>query len=207
METDEEQLEKLKSWFREYGLSIVVGVVIGTGSLFGYRYWVDYGDRSAEAASAHFAEMIQALEVENDDAAARHAESLLADYAGTDYAIMAHLTLARLHVYQSEFAAAAEQLRQVVATAANQPLGYLARKRLAAIQLQMSQPDQALTTLSADFPAEFSGGIEELKGDVYAVQGRVVEAAEAYRRALSAAPGPANREFLQQKLDDLGVTG
>jgi predicted negative regulator of RcsB-dependent stress response len=49
--------------------------------------------------------------------------------------------------------------------------------------------------------------MDELKGDIYAQQGKTEEAATAYRRALSATPGPANGEFLQQKLDDLGTTG
>jgi predicted negative regulator of RcsB-dependent stress response len=65
----------------------------------------------------------------------------------------------------------------------------------------------ALVTLSIEFPPAFSAGVDELKGDIYAQQGKIDEAANAYREALSATPGPANGEFLQQKLDDLGTTG
>ena len=49
--------------------------------------------------------------------------------------------------------------------------------------------------------------MDELKGDIYAQQGKNDEAAIAYRKALSATPGPANGDFLRQKLDDLGTTG
>ncbi|MCP4431349.1 MAG: tetratricopeptide repeat protein [Gammaproteobacteria bacterium] len=207
METDEEQVEKLKKWWQENGRSVVAGVIIGVGGLLGYRYWVDYQNQLAEQASQHFDDMVEALEASRNDKAITHAESLLTEYADTDYATLARLALARIHVEAGDFGKAGEQLQQVVGTVDNQPLGYLARKRLASVQLQMSNPDQALSTLSIDFPDEFSAGIEELKGDIYSEQGNIDEAGEAYRKALRATPGPVDRQFLQQKLDDLGLTG
>ncbi len=207
METDEEQVEKLKKWWQENGRSVIAGVVIGVGGLFGYRFWVDYQNTVAEEASLHFDEMVQALENNKYDAVQIRANNLLTDYSSTEYAILARLALARLHVDKGEFEKAGEQLQQVVGTVDKQPLGYLARKRLATVQLQMSLTDKALTTLAVDFPPEFGAGIDELKGDIYTEQGKTAEAAESYRKALRGSPGPANSEFLQQKLDDLGLTG
>ncbi len=207
METDEEQVEKLKKWWQENGRSVIAGVVIGVGGLFGYRGWVDYQNQVAEEASMHFGEMVIALENKKYSDVQARANNLLTDFSSTEYAIMARLALARLHVDKGEFEEAGEQLQQVVGTVDNQPLGYLARKRLAMVQLQMSLSDQALTTLAVEFPPEFSAGIDELKGDIYAAQGKAMEAEESYRKALRATPGPANSQFLQQKLDDLGLTG
>ena len=207
METDDEQVEKLKRWWQENGRSVVAGVIIGVGGLFGYRYWVDYQNQQAEQASQYFDQMVEALEASQNDSAIGHAENLLADFAGTDYAIMASFALARIYVEGGDFSKAGEHLQQVIGTVDNQPLGYIARKRLAAVQLQMSNLDQALSTLSVDFPDEFNAGIEELKGDIYSEQGNKAEAAEAYRKALRATPGPVDRQFVQQKLDDLGLTG
>lgn len=207
METDEEQVEKLKKWWQENGRSVVAGIVIGVGGLFGYRYWVDYQNRIAEEASLHFSEMVVALDATRNEEVVSRAETLLSEYASTEYAIMARLALARMHVENRNFDQAAEQLQQVVGTVDNQPLGYLARKRLAAVQLEMANPDQALSTLSIDFPDEFNAAVEELKGDIYVEQGKTTEAAEAYRKALRATPGPADSQFVQQKLNDLGLTG
>ena len=39
METEEEQVEKLKAWLKENGLSIVMGIIIGVGGIGGYNYW------------------------------------------------------------------------------------------------------------------------------------------------------------------------
>ncbi len=206
METDEEQVEKLKTWWKENGRSVIAGVVIGVGGLFGYRFWVDYQNQVAEQASFHFGEMVEALETGETDVANEQASTILADYSGSEYAIMARFALARGHVEKEEFDQAGEQLQQVVGSAGNSALGYLARKRLASVQMQLAQPDQALSTLSTEFPDEFSAAIEELKGDIYASQGNTSEAAKAYRKALLGTPGPANGQFLQQKLDDLGAT-
>ena len=207
METDDEQVEKLKKWWQENGRSVVAGVIIGVGGLFGYRYWIDYQNDQAEQASQYFDQMVEAIDASQNDEAIGYAENLLVDFSGTDYAIMARFALARIYVESGDFEKAGEQLRQVVGTADNQPLGFVARKRLAAVQLQMSNADEALSTLSVDFPDEFSAGIEELKGDIYSEPGNKADAAKAYRKALNATPGPVDRRFLQQKLDNLGLTG
>ncbi len=207
METDEEQVEKLKKWWQENGRSVIAGIIIGVGGLFGYRYWIDYQNEVAEQASSHFNQMVEALDASNSDAANEYANALISDYESTEYATIARLALSRTFVESGDYEKAEDQLQQVVGSVGNEALGYLARNRLAAVQLQMSQPEQALNTLSIDFPAEFSASVEELKGDIYAQQGKVVEAADAYRKALRGTPGPANGQFVQQKLDDLGATG
>ena len=207
MATDEEQVEKLKTWWKENGRSVIAGVVIGVGGLFGYRFWIDYQNQIAEQASSHFGKMTEALEAGKFDVANEQANAILTDYGSTDYAVMARFALARAHVEKGEFEDAQAQLQQIVGSAGNSALGYVARKRLASVQMQLAKPDQALGTLTVDFPDEFSAAVEELKGDIYASQGNTGEAVKAYRKALLGNPGPANSQFLQQKLDDLGVTG
>ena len=207
METDDEQVEKLKKWWDENGRSVIAGIVIGLGGLFGYRYWVDLQEATAEAASTQFVQMMEALESSDNAKLTERADTLISEYADTEYATLARFTLARNLVESEKYDQAQIQLEQIIGSVGDAPLGFLARKRLALIQLQLQQSEQALKTLSVEFPSAFNAAVEELKGDIYAQQGKVDEAASAYREALSAIPGPANSEFLQQKLDDLGTTG
>ena len=207
METDDEQVEKLKAWLKENGLSIVLGVVIGVGGIAGFNFWNQQQDSAAEQASSHFERMISALETDNTETLKREADILVRDFASTDYALMAHLALARSHVESGDFDQAEQSLQQVVGSAAQKPLAHVARLRLAAVQLEQQRYDQVLSTLAAEFPPEFLARADELRGDAYARQGNVSEAIAAYRKAQSAAPGPANAEFLQQKLNDLGDRG
>ncbi len=207
METEEEQVENLKKWWRENGRSVIAGIIIGVGGLFGYRYWVDIKEAEAARASSHFAQMITALEASDSAIVSLQADTLIADYSSTEYAILARFALVRSFVENAEYGAARQQLEQIIGTAGQDPLAFLARKRLAAIQIQTESLESALATLAVDFPAAFMASVEELKGDIYAQQGKISEAADAYRKAQRGSPGPANANFLQQKLDDLEATG
>lgn len=204
MQTEEEQVEKLKAWLKENGVSIVLGIVIGVGGIGGYNYWINLQESTAAAASGHYTRMLEALVVDNNEQLQQQADTLLVDYASTEYAMLANLALAHMHVYKGDFNAALEPLQAVIDSEAQQPLSYLARARLARVQVQLEQYEQALSTLAADFPAQFSAQVEELRGDALALQGKTDEAIAAYRKALLGDPQPANPEFLQQKLNDLG---
>jgi predicted negative regulator of RcsB-dependent stress response len=205
METEEEQVEKLKQWWKENGRAVIAGIVIGVGSLVGYRYWIDYQETNAEQASSHFIQMVDAIESGNNDVVDEQANMILNEYDSSEYATMARLALAKTRVEAEDYEKAQQHLQQVIGNAGDSPLAYVARKRLATVQLQMAQFDEALKTLSIDFPEQFGASIEELKGDLYAGQGNKAEAADAYRKAQKSQPGPANAEFLQQKIDDLGM--
>ena len=205
MATDEEQVEKLKQWWKENGRAVVAGIVIGVGSLIGYRYWIDYQETNAEQASSHFIQMVEAIESGNNSVADNEANTLLNQYASSEYATMARFALAKTRVEDEDYEKARHHLQQIIGKAEDSPLSYVARRRLATVQLQMTDYDEALKTLSIDFPEQFTASIEELRGDLYAIQGKKAEAADAYRKAQISQPAPANTDFLQQKLDDLGM--
>jgi predicted negative regulator of RcsB-dependent stress response len=162
METEEEQVEKLKAWLKENGMSIVFGIIIGVGGIGGYQYWTERQETIAAEASGHYVEMIAALDGGNSQLLNEQADILINEYAATDYALMAQLALARNRVTSGKFDQAELALQQVVGSAGQEPLAYVARTRLAAVQIQNGQFDQALATLEVDFPDEFSARVAEL---------------------------------------------
>ena len=205
MHSEEEQVEKLKAWLKENGMSIVLGIVIGVGGLSGYRFWVHVQETTAAEASSHFSALMAALDAGDAATVQARSRTLIDDYGSTEYALLAQLALARQQVEGGEFEDAARSLEQIVGSAAQNPLAYLARLRLAAVQLELDRFDAALGTLAAEFPDEYTARVEELRGDVLARQGETEAAAAAYRNAQGADPGPADAEFLRQKLIDLGT--
>ncbi|MEM7562376.1 MAG: tetratricopeptide repeat protein [Pseudomonadota bacterium] len=207
MDTEEEQVEQIKAWFKQNGMSIVLGIVIGVGGIGGYRYWDYVQETTAEQASDYYSQMMSALGSADSENVELYAGRLISEFDGTEYALLAYLALARHQVSQDAFEQAQDSLQQALEKAGTDPIGFVARTRLAMVQLQLQEYDQAMSTLSADYPAEFAAVVAELKGDVLAQQGKLSEAAEAYRNAMQADPGPANGEFVQQKLEDLGVAG
>ena len=95
METDDEQVEKLKKWWEENGRAVIAGIIIGVGGLFGYRYWVDVQEATAEAASAQFVQMMESLKSSDSAGVAERAGTLISDYSDTEYAFLARFALAR----------------------------------------------------------------------------------------------------------------
>ena len=205
METEDEQVEKLKAWLKENGMSIVFGIIIGVGGIVGFNYWTHLQETTAAEASDHYTRAMTALEAGDGDTLQQQADILIADYAKTEYAQLARLALARHYVESDRFEDAIESLQQVVGSAAQDPLAYVARTRLAAVQIEVKRYDEAVATLAVEFPEDFSALVDELRGDALALQGRTEEATAAYRKAQQA--NPANPEFLQQKLNDLGSNG
>jgi len=207
MDTEDEQVEKLKAWLKENGLSIVLGIIIGVGGIGGYNYWVHWQETTAAEASDHYSRMMKSLASADAETLQLQADILIGEYADTEYALLAHLALARHHVDKADYSAAVTELQQVIGSAAQEPFAYVARTRLAQVQIQLEQLDQALSTLAVDFPDDFSALAEELRGDVLVRQGKMDEAIAAYRKAQLSVPEPANPEFLQQKLNDHGSRG
>lgn len=203
--TDDEQVERIKKWWSDNGSSVIAGLVIGIGGLSGWRFWVDYQENQAAAASAHFTQMMSSLESSNNDTAIEQANIILGDYSSTAYADLAQLSLAKAYVESNEFNKAEQALQLLVDTTKETTLQMVARKRLAVTLQQQGKLDQAIEVLDVDYPQQFAAAFEELKGDIFAAQDNGTQAREAYQRARLAQPPAPNSQFLQQKLEDLGA--
>ena len=56
-ETEEEQLEALKKWWKENGRSILLGLLLGVLIIAGWRGWQAYQANRAESASTLYEQM------------------------------------------------------------------------------------------------------------------------------------------------------
>ena len=201
---DEQQAEAVKKWFLENWLALVAGLAIGLGAIFGWQGWQSMKQEKSTEASRMYEEARQALDSGDIEEASALAAKLSDDYSGTPYDDQAALLLARYHVDQGELPAAAEQLRSVVDGNADEPLKQVARLRLARVLWAQDQTEEALAELDAGGSGEFVSLFEELRGDIMLTQGDRAAARQAYQKVIEAGnEAAANRELLQQKLDDL----
>src|SRR5262249_7330298 len=76
------------------------------------------------------------------------------------------------------------QLNYLLDKSAEDELKQIARVRLASIQFDQKQYDDALRTLDAKHDDAMSGVYEDLRGDILAAAGRTSEARTAYQTAL-----------------------
>lgn len=203
--TDQEEIEKLKEWWKNYGGALLIGVLLGLGLLFGYKYWTRYQERQRMAASTLYTQMLQEVQQSKNDAARANGKKLMDDYTRTPYAGMAALMLARLSVEANDQTAARRHLQWAIDHAADTAVKQAARLRLGQLYIANREYDAALSLVQTDAPG-FEAEYLELQGDAYAGLGKVDEARAAYDKAVKAlAPNAPSRRLLQMKLDDLAA--
>ena len=202
---EQEQLEKLKAWWKNYGSATIFGVLLGAAVLVGFRYWTQYQEQRLQGASVLYNELVQDMRSKKTDAARRAGESLINDYSATPYAGMAGLLLARLDFDAGDAKAARAHLQWVIDHAKDPVAVNTARLRLARLLAGSGEKDAALALLNAKDQAGFEGEYEELRGDIYAAQGKRDEARAAYQEALKhLSPDSPYIPVINMKLDDLG---
>ena len=200
-ETEEEQVESLKKWWKENGKSIVAGLVIGLGSIFGWQSWNQHVDNTGAQASIAFEQMMQAVTQGDQTSASKQAELLRIEFESTAYADIAALTQARVKLEQGESAAAKAQLKWVMTHTKDQGLEQIARLRLARVLLSDGELDEASAQL-IDIKQPFAAEFAELRGDIAAARNDLEQARQAYQEAIELEAG--NRTMIEIKIDDLG---
>jgi len=202
---EQEKIDDLKAWWNQYGNTISVGVILACvviGGVQGWRWWS--GRRAAEASVLYAAVSDGARK--NDPAKVKDAMAQLADkFGGTAYAPRGALLYAKVLFDAGDKNGAKTQLSWVIEHADEEELRAIARYRLAEVQLDEKQYDEALKTLDAKRPASFNGLYADLRGDALMAAGRTADARAAYQEALATLdPKSQYRGYVQVKLDAAG---
>jgi predicted negative regulator of RcsB-dependent stress response len=213
---EQEQLDALKTWWRDHGNKVInfaLAAALVAAGVSGWKWWQD---RQAGEASALYGQL-QAAAEKRDAKTVRDAAVELADkYSGTTYAGMGALLAAKVQADAGDAKNARAQLAWASEKARDPALRDLARLRLAGLLLDDKAYDEALQQLSKEPEPGFAVRYAELKGDVYAAQGKKDEARTAYQAALAKLDGkdgtetPASqreamyRELMQIKLESVG---
>ncbi len=206
-ETEQEQIESLKKWWRENGKAASAGVVIGLAVVFAGWSWRDYGKTQTAAASVEYRQLIEELEQDQQDAALQRAARIQEQYARTPYAVLAALARAKIKVEQGDTAAAGQYLRWALDNAAQPELEHIARLRLARVMLERDEKSAALKLIEPVKSEAFAAQYEELRGDIYLALNQPAAARTGYQRALALlAPDSGQTALLRMKLDDLGTS-
>ncbi|WP_028110932.1 YfgM family protein [Ferrimonas futtsuensis] len=195
--TEEQQVEAIKSFWKEYGNSIIGGAAIGLAALFGWNTYQEYQIGQEEAASAAFDAAVEKAGARDTLAAA--VDELKLSHGDSAYADLASLMLAKAAADAGDLTQAEQRLTDVAA-GIDADIKPLVDLRLARVQLALGKSDEALATLNAITGEAFAGQRDELKGDLLKQKGDLQGARDAYQAALTAG---SRSPALQMKLDDL----
>lgn len=198
-ETEEEQVDALKRWWKENGRSTITGVIVGIVIIVGWNIWQDYKQNQALQASALYAQLLNAQNEGNLESAEKIAERIQEQFGRTAYSDYTGLFRAKIKVQQGDLAAARQSLEAV--TKSGGEIAQVARLGLIRILLAKGEYEQGLQMIAeAKYSDGFSGAYDELKGDFYVALDRLGEARTAYQAALRSGH---KSPLLQFKLDDI----
>lgn len=203
---EDDDLQRLKDWWRQNGLALILGVGAGLGGILAWQGWHMYVDRQGLAAAGHYAELQAALDRDQlGEPVEKAISALRADYPGTPYAAQGAMLYARALVDAERYDEAMAQLRWVVDYGDQAGLRHVARVRLARLLWAQDKTEQALGLLEHNPPDAFVSLYQELAGDIHAASGNRAAAQTAYGNALEHLPADADAAPLQRKLDSVAV--
>ncbi len=201
--SEEQQVEAIKSWWQENGKSIIAGVVIGFVGLFGWRYYNSYVKEQSEVSAAEYQQTMQLL-AEQHEKSFESVAKFIANHGSDTYGDLAALQLSAEAVKANKLELAVEQLRRVAEHGSDEEFKPVAGIRLARVLLAMNKPADALKALDSVTAEQYKATVAEVRGDVLLASAQPEKAREAYAAALQASKNGAN-PVLQMKLDDLSV--
>ena len=196
--SEEEQLERLKSWWSTNGTSLLTGLALAVAGLVGWR-WYDHSTTEAQESASDLYETFLAAE---GDGRAALAEQLDENIEGSAYQAFALLHRAREAVEADSIEAAVAYLQRVIDADSPSSLQDLARVRLARLHQQGGDGAAALAVLAGVRGSGYRGLAQELKGDIHVEQGERALAHEAYRSARQEMGDDRNRPILDIKIND-----
>lgn len=205
-----QQVEAIKKWWRDNGMSVITGIVLGLALLFGWRYWQDYKEANAQKASAMYEQIIATLEKKQLDQARQTATALVSQFSQTSYAAMAELLMARQDLEDNNLASSHAHLQWVIDWKVQPDLVNVARVRKARLFLAENKLEDAKRILATATEADkknFQAAFAELQGDIAVAENKLDEARTAYAKALESKElGNDHRTWIQTKLDNLGAS-
>lgn len=212
-QTEDEQLESLKRWFRDNGRALVTGLVVAGLLVFGGFSWQQRQLRQQEGASVEYQNLIEAIrQLETKPgpeavATANHlADTLKKDFSGTTYAQFAALFKAKLAIQNSDLGAAEAELRWVLDRKPTNEIKWLAQLRLARVLQAKGDSKGALALLDEKSAGGYAAAVLQVKGDIANANGDFAAARSAYEQAQELQrkqTNPVNDPLLEMKLRDL----
>ena len=196
---EHEQSERVRGWLRKNGVSILAGVAIAIGGIWGWKELQTRHSNSLAGANVQYQIVLKSLEEKDLEQAAKGVKDLESGKANI-YADLAALQLAKAQVDAGKNEDALATLRAIKADPEFKPV---IEQRVARLLVATGKTEDAIKQLGT---ATDSASLE-IHGDALMAQGKRDAAREQYEKALKtldvAAP---QRRLLETKLTDAGGT-
>jgi len=204
--TEDEQLARVRKWWKDNGTSIITGVVLGLILIVGYNWWQSHQRNMALEASDIFSQLLDASESEDIDKQTELAMQLKNDHPKLDYTAKALILSSTSQMKAGKADEAKGNLQWVIENSKQVDNQMIASYKLARQLYREGAYDQALELVDIESKAGFASQYFELIGDLHQKKSDLGKAQEAYLKAMelisptSAASGYS--DILQLKINN-----
>ena len=198
---EEQEINQLKDWWKENGKTIIVAFILGVGGMFGWRYWQAHQAEQIAQASAQYDALIYSAQ-QDEQAKKANIEQFVQANSKTAYAVFALLDEAKKATEKQDFVAAEVNLNQALTQSQDEVLTSIVALRLSAVQFQLGQLDNALTTLNQVKGESFNARKAILTGDIQVVKGDKVAAKNSFEQAQQSG-SQLEQQMAKMKLNNL----
>ena len=198
---EEQEINQLKDWWKENGKTIIVAFILGVGGMFGWRYWQSHQAEQIAQASAQYDALIYSVQ-QDEQAKKANIEQFVQANSKTAYAVFALLDEAKKATEKQDFAAAELNLNQALTQSQDEVLTSIVALRLSAVQFQLGQLDNALTTLNQVKGESFNARKAILTGDIQVAKGDKVAAKNSFEQAQQSG-SQLEQQMAKMKLNNL----
>lgn len=198
---EEQEINQLKDWWKENGKTIIVAFILGVGGMFGWRYWQTHQAEQIAQASAQYDTLINSVQ-QDEQAKKANIEQFVQANSKTAYAVFALLDEAKKATEKQDFSAAEANLNQALTQSQDEVLTSIVALRLSAVQFQLGQLDNALSTLNQVKGESFNARKAILTGDIQVEKGDKVAAKNSFEQAQQSG-SQLEQQMAKMKLNNL----
>jgi predicted negative regulator of RcsB-dependent stress response len=203
---EQEQLDSLKAFWKQYGNPITWLLIVLLGAYAGWNGWQYWQRDQGVKAGAMFDELERSVQAGDAERTARVFKDLQERYGRTVQAAQAGLLTARVQFDKGQLDAARGTLTWVAEQGGDEALRTVARLRLAGLLLEAKQPDEALKQLDGASAPGFEALVADRRGDVLLAKGDKAGAKAAYDIAFKGMEERQDyRRLVEAKLTALGA--
>lgn len=204
---EQEQLDQLKHFWKQYGNPITWLLIVVLGAVAGWNFY-QYWQRSQAAQAAVMFDELGRSAASGDIAKLDRIFGDMKDrFGSTVYAQQAGLLTAKQHYAVKNTDAASTALKWVADQSTDPGYQAIAKLRLADILVEKKSTDDALKVLGGSFPISFEALVADRKGDILVIQGKSKEAMTQYQKAFDSFGDQTEyRRLVEIKLNALGVS-
>ena len=196
--TDEEQVDRLKKLWKDYGLTVVAALVIGIGAIVGWDYYKVYDANKAQAAADVYNSYLEASAL--GEPTAIFIEELESEFGSSVYFAFTLLREAKSAMDAGNFPDAHESLSKAYDVTEGTPIADLVALRKAKVEFELGEHDTVLATLQAIETSGYRWQALMMKGDVHFQADDLDSARDAYQSAKEHLPDGVDSELVDMRI-------